>query len=203
MGRDWGAGVLTPAVGGRGPGLALQLLPGPCCRLCLPSLSRSLGGAAAGSWDGSPAEDGVGLTWTGLFCRLVSVWPGRPPERALQCACPAGGGSARFWTLRDTEFAEVFAGFMHRTLMAGRLFLWASLVAQQEGIQCRCGDTGSVPGSGRSPGEGLGNPLQYSCLENLTDGGACWATVHGVAKSRTQLSDFTLTFTHKSNSEFC
>ena len=40
-------------------------------------------------------------------------------------------------------------------------------------------------------GEGNGNPLQYSCLENLMDGGAWWATVHGVAKSQTQLSDFT------------
>ena len=47
---------------------------------------------------------------------------------------------------------------------------------------------GSVPGSGRSPREGNGNPLQYSCLENPTDRGAWWATVHGVAKSRTQLS---------------
>ena len=44
------------------------------------------------------------------------------------------------------------------------------------------GDSGSIPGSGRSPGEGNGNPLQYSCLENPTDGGAWWATVHGVAK---------------------
>ena len=43
------------------------------------------------------------------------------------------------------------------------------------------------------PGEGNGNPLQYSCLENPMDGGAWWATVHGVAKSRTQLSDFTFT----------
>ena len=43
------------------------------------------------------------------------------------------------------------------------------------------------------PGEGNGNPLQYSCLENLMDGGAWWATVHGVAKSRTRLSDFPLT----------
>ena len=41
-------------------------------------------------------------------------------------------------------------------------------------------------------GEGTGNPLQYSCLENLMDGGAWWATVHGAAKSWTQLSDFTL-----------
>ena len=49
-------------------------------------------------------------------------------------------------------------------------------------------DVGSILGSGRSPGEGNGNPLQYSCLENPMDGGAWWATVHGVAKSPTQLS---------------
>ena len=52
------------------------------------------------------------------------------------------------------------------------------------------GDLGSIPGSGRSPGEGNGNPLQYSCLENPMDGGAWWATVHG-SQSRTLLSDFT------------
>ena len=50
---------------------------------------------------------------------------------------------------------------------------------------CNVGDQGSVPESGRSPGEGNGNPLQYSCLENSMDGEAWWATVHGVAKSRT------------------
>ena len=44
-------------------------------------------------------------------------------------------------------------------------------------------DAGSLPGLGRSPGEGNGNPLQYSCLENSTVRGAWWATVHGVAKS--------------------
>ena len=53
------------------------------------------------------------------------------------------------------------------------------------------GDPGSIPGSGRSPGEGNGNPLQYSCLENSMDGGAWLATVHGVTKSRTRLSNFT------------
>ena len=47
------------------------------------------------------------------------------------------------------------------------------------------GDVGSVPGWGRSPGEGNGNPLQYSCLEISMDRGACWATVHGVAESDT------------------
>ena len=53
------------------------------------------------------------------------------------------------------------------------------------------GDPGSIPGLGRSPGEGNGNPLQYSWLENSMDRGAWWATVHGVAKSRTRLSNFT------------
>ena len=50
-------------------------------------------------------------------------------------------------------------------------------------------DTSSIPGPGRSPGEGNGNPPQYSCPENLMDSGAWWATVHGVAKMWTRLSD--------------
>ena len=54
---------------------------------------------------------------------------------------------------------------------------------------CNAKDLGSIPGSGRSPGERNGNPLQHSCLENSMDRGACWATVHRVAKSRTHLSD--------------
>ena len=57
------------------------------------------------------------------------------------------------------------------------------------------GDPGSSPGLGRSPGEGNGNPLQDYCLENPMERGAWQATVHGVAKSRTRLSDFTFTFT--------
>ena len=56
---------------------------------------------------------------------------------------------------------------------------------------CNAGDLGSIPGSGESLGEGNGNPLQYSCLENPMDGGAWWATVQEVAKSWTRLSDFT------------
>ena len=51
-------------------------------------------------------------------------------------------------------------------------------------------DTGSIPGSGRSPGEGNGNLLQYCCLENPMDGGAWWTTVHEDAKNWTLLSDF-------------
>ena len=48
-------------------------------------------------------------------------------------------------------------------------------------------DLGLIPGFGRTPGGGHGNPLQYSCLEDPMDRGAWWATVHGVAKSQTQL----------------
>ena len=54
---------------------------------------------------------------------------------------------------------------------------------------CNAGDLLSVPGWGRSPGEGNANPLQYSCLENSMDRGAWWATVHGVTKNWTRLSD--------------
>ena len=50
---------------------------------------------------------------------------------------------------------------------------------------CEAGDRGSIARLGRSPGEENGHPLQYSCLENPMDGGASWATVHGVTKSRT------------------
>ena len=50
-------------------------------------------------------------------------------------------------------------------------------------------DTGLIPGSGRFPGEGIGNPLQYSCLKNPMDNGAWQATIHSVTKSGTQLRD--------------
>ena len=54
---------------------------------------------------------------------------------------------------------------------------------------CNAGDPSSVPGKGRSSGEGNGNPLQYSCLENPVDGGAWRATVHGIEENWTPLSD--------------
>ena len=59
---------------------------------------------------------------------------------------------------------------------------------------CKTRDLGSIPELGRSSGEGNGNLLQYSCLENSMDRGAWQATVRGVAKSWTRLSDFTLIF---------
>ena len=65
----------------------------------------------------------------------------------------------------------------------------SSLVAQTIKSACNVGDPGSNPGLGRSPGEGNGYPLRYSWLETSMDRGAYQATIHGVTKSQTQLSD--------------
>ena len=56
-------------------------------------------------------------------------------------------------------------------------------------MPANAGDAGLIPGSGRSPGEENANPFQYSCLGNLMDRRAWWATVHGVTKSQTRFSD--------------
>ena len=65
-------------------------------------------------------------------------------------------------------------------------FLGGSVI---KNLPANAGDLGSIPGSGRSPGEGSDSPLQYSCLGNSMDSGAWWATVHRVAKSQKRLSD--------------
>ena len=72
--------------------------------------------------------------------------------------------------------------------------IYFSFCSEVKVSACNAGDMGPIPGLGRSPGEGNGNPLQYSCPENPMDGGACCATVHRVAKSQTRLSNFTFTF---------
>ena len=73
-----------------------------------------------------------------------------------------------------------------------RLLLGVALLCSSDGKEsaCNAGDLGLIPGWGRSPGEGNGNLLQYSCLENPMDRGAWRATVYGVAKSWTRLSDY-------------
>ena len=69
----------------------------------------------------------------------------------------------------------------------------------------KAGDPSSIPGLGRSSGEGNGNPLQYSCLKNSVDRGAWWATVCGVSKNRTQPRDYTTKnggiYIHSSNKQ--
>ena len=80
-----------------------------------------------------------------------------------------------------------FIGINFSVVLAPGLTWWLS--GKESACQSR--RHGSIPRLGRSPGGGNGKPLQCSCLENPMDGGAWWATVHGVAKSRTRLSDFT------------
>ena len=69
--------------------------------------------------------------------------------------------------------------------------IWALAPRWHSGKEsaCQAGDAGLIPGSGRSPGGGNSNPLQYSCLGNPMDRGAWWVTVHEVSKSRTRLRD--------------
>ena len=79
------------------------------------------------------------------------------------------------------------------TSKANIFSLWGRIGGGSDGNMSayNAGDPGSILGSGRSSGGGNGNPLQYSCLEYPMDGGARWATVHGVTKSWRWLSDFT------------
>ena len=76
----------------------------------------------------------------------------------------------------------------HLTLLLIPLKFLKSTPPDGKESACNAGDSGLIPGSRRSPGEGNGNPLQYSCLENPMDRGAWWATVHWVAKSQTCLT---------------
>ena len=79
--------------------------------------------------------------------------------------------------------------FLHRKAQASQVALVVkNLPATAGDVR----DVGSIPGLGRSPGEGHVNPLQYSCLENPMDGGAWWATVHRVAKSWTRLKQLSM-----------
>ena len=76
------------------------------------------------------------------------------------------------------------------------------IIPSSQGSACNAGDPGLIPGSGRSPGEGNGNPLQYSCLENPMDGGAWRATVLGVTKSQTRLKLLSMQVSVEPNSKY-
>ena len=93
-----------------------------------------------------------------------------------------------FLKMNENQAGSLDLHFYHQFISK----TWVSQVSQ---MVKNAGDRGSVPGLGRSPGEENGNPLQYSCLENSMDKGVWWATVHGVKKSQTQLSN-THTHTH-------
>ena len=79
--------------------------------------------------------------------------------------------------------------FIHSANIEYLLRVWDPGGSDGKESACNVGDLGLIPGSGRSSGEGNGNPLQYSCLGNSMDRGAWQATVHGVTTSRTRLSN--------------
>ena len=93
--------------------------------------------------------------------------------------------------LRSFIFPVDSSFFMFSVIPSFPKYLHLLMPGGSDGKESACNvrDLGSIPGLGRSPGEGHGNPLQYSCLENPMDRGAWWATVPGVAKSLTRLSD--------------
>jgi len=76
----------------------------------------------------------------------------------------------------DLKFCVSIRGFLRDCIFVFKGFPGG---AEVKASACDVGDLGSIPRSGRSPAEGNSNPLQYSCLENPTDGGVWWATVHG------------------------
>ena len=131
-----------------------------------------------------PQEDKPGSSWD-ITPRIEELLPKPPCPREFQLA---GKNVQRLaWISCTPPIGQV----LYTILQCMLGFPGGSEV---KASACNAADLGSIPGLGRSPGEGNGNPLQYSCLENPMDGGAWWATVHGVAKSRTRLSDLTLTF---------
>ena len=121
---------------------------------------------------------------------------------------PNPGIEPRSPSLQATEVTDISPGNLDSSLCFIQPSVWHVVLCIQgfpggsegKASACNVGDMGSIPGSGRSPGEGNGNPLQYSCLENSMDRGAWWATVHGVAK--TEQLHFSFTF-HLFTQMFC
>ena len=116
-------------------------------------------------------------------------------ERALRTIKPKIWKLTKKWdteiTPKITPHCAVKKGsqwYLHLTLEATLEPVFPGGSVHKE-YACNAGDLGSIPGFGRSLGEGNGNPLQYSCLENPMDRGAWWALVHGVRRSQTRLSD--------------
>ena len=110
----------------------------------------------------------LGVTWRiSLFIESPVI-----PKKKLTSSRISLLWSNRFFIVSTFPYSQGFPG---------------SLVGKESA--CNAGDLGLIPGLGRYPGDGIGSPLQYSCLENSMDRGAWWATVREVAKSRIQLSD--------------
>ena len=93
--------------------------------------------------------------------------------------------------LKVTRYWKIWGNWKDLTTVLDRLNIHQGFPGGSAGKESTCSgrDVRSIPGLGRSPGGGHGNPLQCCCLENLIDRGAWWATIHGVSKSQKQLSN--------------
>ena len=115
-----------------------------------------------------------------FVCFYCTTWACRilVPQPGLESMPPAvGAWSLNHWTTREVPLHFFLSNLWSSQMVTGQESTWNT------------GELGLIPRSKRSPGEGNGNPLQHSCLENSMDRGAWWATAHGVANSRTQPSD--------------
>ena len=138
----------------------------------------------------------------GALCFCEWEWSSATKPGQLGWARTVGG---EIWARNKLNLANTFSfrNMLHVSLGRQTAVKWfgiRALFKHLEGFPggwevkasaCNEGDLGSIPGWGKSSGEGNGNPLQYSCLENPMDGGAWWATVHRVTKSQTWLSNLT------------
>ena len=136
------------------------------------------------------------------FCTILSpfyvlvFWPrgtgdlGSPSRDRTFTPC-AGRQSVNHWTTREVQWIPMKIVFMSESLYSLLLVIPSCFPGGSDGKEsaCQCRRPGLDPWVGKIPGEGKGYPLQCSCLENPMDRGAWRATVHGVAKSQTQLSD--------------
>ena len=132
------------------------------------------------------------------YARSFATWGTAVHQAPLSCAlsrvCSNSRPSSQWCCLTISSLLPL--SFCLPSFPGSGLFQWVGFLCGSvvKNSPSSAGDAGSVPGSGRSPGEGNGYPLQYSRLGNPMDRGAWWARVHGIAKSSTRLSDFTSSY---------
>ena len=130
----------------------------------------------------APESSSVGGLWAEVnlsACRTRMIGEGN--GNPLQCACLENPRDGRACGLPSMGSHRVGHDWSDLAAAAGLICVLPKWLSGKESA-CQAEDEGSIPGSGRSPREGNGNPLQYSCLENSTDRGAWQATVHGDLK---------------------
>ena len=133
------------------------------------------------------------LEWVAIAWPNYLRWQAEIHRKTLKfCAWEGRVSHTHQWLLRGRRKGEGGEGWEEslRGLQPPRSHFPHSSVGKES--TCNAGDLGSIPGLGRSPREGNGNPLHYSCLENPVDRGAWWATVHRVAWSRTRLKQLSM-----------